>query len=78
MRKDLDRMHPAQASVRATQDVWLEAAAPCSGMAVGLSFLWEPEPEVADGVNHLREVKITHGVRSYYIKDVKVGEVIIG
>lgn len=47
-------------------------------MAGGLSFLWEPEPEVVDGVNHLREVKITHGVRAHYIKDVKVGEVIIG
>lgn len=36
------------------------------------------EPEVADGVNRLREVKITKRVRSYYIKDAKVGEVIIG
>lgn len=46
---------------------------------VGVIFhLGHAEPEVADGVNHLREVKITHRVRSYYIKDVKVGEVIIG
>ena len=52
-----------------------DAAAPHSGCCLpsGTS-----ESGVADGVNHLREVKITHRARSHYIMDVKVGEVIRG
>lgn len=55
-----------------------EAVTPHSRCVVFRLGCAQDEPEVADGVNHLREVKITERVRSYYIKDVKVGEVIIG
>lgn len=67
------KMHPAHIRVR----VWQKQLLHTAGV---LSSIWDThaEPEVADGVNHLREVKITESVRSYYIKDAKVGEVIIG